>query len=376
MPALDQTGADRSHEEPGAQPSPTAPASPPAPPERPALDRLVDYSRRLPRSGQRFDQAWGTLHSDAHPVLVRRAVDQAERAVESGLKRLPRLAPPTPATLVERETEIDGVRVFYRASATPSTGPVIVHVHGFGISGTYLLPTAGELAEEYQTYVPDLPGYGRSGNPPHTLSIPELADSLAAFMDVVGVERATLVGNSMGSAITAAFAAQHRDRIERAVLVSPAGGLHNRPLGRALAQMVQDVPREPVRLAAVAAPDYLRFGLIDSLRLFRAMTQFPALERLLALDVPAMAVLGERDPLMPPTSRVREVATAMHRDVTLVRLRGVAHAANFSHPAVLAHVIRQFLADRPITQLPGGPDVVQVATSARAERRANDDPQT
>jgi pimeloyl-ACP methyl ester carboxylesterase len=292
------------------------------------------------------------------------------------LRRLPRLAPPTPGTLAERETTVDGIRVFYRASATPSSGPTMVHVHGFGISGTYLLPTAGELAEEYQTYVPDLPGYGRSGNPPHTLSIPELADALAGFMDAIGIDRATLVGNSLGSAITAAFAAQHRDRIDRAVLVSPAGGLHNRPLGRALRQMVQDVPREPARLAAVAAPDYLRFGLLDSLRLFRAMTRYPALERLLALDVPALAVLGARDPLMPPTSRVREVAGSLHRDVTLVRLKGVAHAANFSHPRLLAHLIRAFMNDRPITQLAEGPAVVQVVASDRAERRAAGPPQT
>ncbi len=365
---------------PSLDPSTTTLPAPEAPEEgageeraRPALDRLVEYASRLPKSGRHLDRAWGAVHSDAHPALVRRAVDHAERAAESGLSRLPRLGPTTPETLVEDETTVDGVRVFFRRSVEPVDGQAMVHVHGFGISGTYLLPTAGELADEYPTWVPDLPGYGRSGNPAKTLSIPELADALAAFMDAVGVERATLVGNSLGSAITSAFASQHRDRIDRAVLVSPAGGLHNRPLPRALSQMIADVPREPIRLATVAAPDYLRFGLVDSLRLFRAMTRFPALERLLELDVPALAVLGERDPLMPGTARVREVVSQMEKDVTVVRLRGVAHAANFSHPRELAHVIRCFMRDEPVTGIADAPGVVQLATSRRAFERTHDD---
>jgi len=331
--------------------------------DRPALDRLVDYSRRLPRSGERFDKAWAALHSTEQSALVKRAVASAEKRADSALRALPRVGPEKPATLVEREVDIHGTSVFYRASATPVEGPAMVHVHGFGISGTYLLPTAGLLAGDYQTYVPDLPGYGRSDNPSKTLGIPALADALADFMDAVGIERATLVGNSLGTAISAEFAGRYTDRTDRVVLVSPAGGLHNRPLGKALGQMIRDTPREPIRLAGVAAPDYLRFGLIDSLRLFREMTHFPALERLLALRVPAMVVLGSRDPLMPPDARVREVVREMSEHITLVRLPGVAHAANFSHPDLLAHVIRCFMHDEPITEYPGRPGAIQVANA-------------
>jgi len=43
-------------------------------------------------------------------------------------------------------------------------------------------------------------------------------------------------------------------------------------------------------------PDYVRFGPVNTLRLFREMTQFPALERLLEVPVPTLAVLGSRDP--------------------------------------------------------------------------------
>ncbi len=244
----------------------------------------------------------------------------------------------------------------------------MIHVHGFGVSGTYLLPTAGRLAAEFQTYVPDLPGYGRSGNPPRVLGIPALADALARFMDAVGLDRASLVGNSLGTAVSMEFASRYADRTDRLVLVSPAGGLHNQPLLRAMVQMVRDMPREPLRLVSVVVPDYLRFGLLDCLRLFRAMTRFPTLDRMLAFETPALAVLGARDPLIPPARRVREVVSSMAEHVTLVRLPGVAHAANFSAPEVLAHTIRCFMRDEPIRALPGHPGAIQIA-NARLYRR-------
>jgi len=329
--------------------------------EHDALNRLVDYSRRLPRSGDRFDKAWTAIHSSDHPVLVQRAVESAERRADAALRALPRFTPPPPETMSEHTVDVFGTRVFFRASRNPVEGPAMVHVHGFGISGTYLLPTAGELADEYPTWVPDLPGYGRSGNPSKTLGIPALADAVADFMDAVGIESATLVGNSLGTAVSAEFATRYRERTERVVLVSPAGGLHNRPLPKALVQMVQDVPREPIRLAGVAAPDYLRFGLLDSLRLFREMIAFPAFERLIALEVPTLGVLGSRDPLLPPGRRIHEVASQMQPHTMIVRLPGVAHAANFSHPDILAHVIRQFMRGEPITEFPGKPGAIQVA---------------
>lgn len=77
--------------------------------------------------------------------------------------------------LIERWTTIDGVRVFYRESRVGAEEQVMVHLHGFGLSGRYLLPTAERLAPHFHTYVPDLPGFGRSGRVPGNLDIPDLA---------------------------------------------------------------------------------------------------------------------------------------------------------------------------------------------------------
>lgn len=258
--------------------------------------------------------------------------------------------------------------VFYRHSLNFDARRALVHLHGFAISGSYMLPTAELLADEFRTFVPDLPGFGKSLDPDHVLTISELADSVEAFLDIVGLEKATLVGNSLGCAILAAFAHRHSDRLDRVVMVSPAGGLNSRPLARAIGQLLLDAPREPVSMTRVAVPDYLRFGVVPALKLFRAMTRFPAVERVLELDVPTLAVLGSRDPLLPAPSRVREMAGLVHDDVRIVVIKDAAHAINFSHPRELAAVIRQFMDDEPIVgavDIPGCAPVSELHTPGK-----------
>lgn len=274
----------------------------------------------------------------------------------------PRKLPRRPAsTLAEKWTRVDDVDLFYRESREhPPGARVLAHLHGFGLSGRYLLPTAERLAAEFRTLVPDLPGFGRSGRLRDALDIPDLARAAKDFFDDRGVAKVSLVGNSMGCPIILEFAHHYPERIERAVLVSPAGGLYNRPLRRAVMQLARDAPREPTRMARVAVPDYLRFGVPSTTRLFRALTQYPSLDRLLELRIPTLVVLGERDPLLPHAHRIDEIAGQTDSHVLVVLVEGAAHAINFSHPDQLAHVIRLFMDDLPIGNDPDWPDHMRV----------------
>ena len=210
------------------------------------------------------------------------------------------------STLAERWTKIEGIDVFYRESPDPPDAKAMMHLHGFGLSGRYLLPTAELLRNEFHTLVPDLPASGAAEGS-RRAGRPGLAHEAAAFLDDRGVEPATLVGNSMGCPVICEFAYRHPDGIERAVLVSPAGGIHNQPLRRAVRQLSMDGGREPPQLIRVAAPDSLRFGVPSTLRMFHSLMQYPTLHRLLALRIPTLAVVGNRDPLIPgpPVSRDR-----------------------------------------------------------------------
>src|SRR4029453_18205105 len=94
---------------------------------------------------------------------------------------------------------VDGLPVFHRFNVDAGSDAVaMVHVHGFGISGTYLEPTAAPLATHYPPLVPEQPGMGRSISPEGGLDLPGLAKALVSYCDAVGVERPILVGNSLG----------------------------------------------------------------------------------------------------------------------------------------------------------------------------------
>ncbi|MFN8519760.1 MAG: alpha/beta fold hydrolase [Chloroflexota bacterium] len=172
----------------------------------------------------------------------------------------------------------DGLPLYYRTNAlpVPEGARTIMHLHGFGISGTYLLPTAARLADRYATWVPDLPGFGRSMHPRHHLGIDDMADAVARFMDAQGIDRAVLLGNSLGCPMTLAFVEQHPDRIEAAVLVSPAGGHHNRPIWRGASQLMLAGMREPLGMVPIGARDYLHYGIPQTFALFRSMIAYPS----------------------------------------------------------------------------------------------------
>jgi pimeloyl-ACP methyl ester carboxylesterase len=226
--------------------------------------------------------------------------------------------------------------------------PPIVHVHGFAISGRYLEPTAAYLASRYPTYVPDLPGHGYSEKPSRPLTIPALAEALAGYLDAVGVPRAVILGNSSGCLVAAEFAHRYPDRTARAVLVSPAGGSHNRPLIRGLMQLARDGLREPPSLARIAVPDYVRFGLRNSIQAFHRMTRYPTLERLSHVPVPFLAVIGSRDPLVSESQM--DLILRSPADVDVVRHVDAAHAINFSHPETLARLVNAYLRGEPLAE--------------------------
>jgi pimeloyl-ACP methyl ester carboxylesterase len=228
-----------------------------------------------------------------------------------------------------------------------TNAPTTIHLHGFAISGRLLLPTADLLATTYRTLVPNLPGYGRSVRPPHVLSIPELGQSVLQFMDAAGVERATLIGHSMGCIVALEAVRAAPDRFDGIVLVSPAGSPNNRPVFKNLGQLVLDGFREPPRALKIAIPDYFRFGIINACKLFWQMIHYSTIERLRELTKPTLVVLGAHDPFVND-SRVTEESKG-NAHIQIVRIEGAAHAVNFSHPRKLAHLVRQFMQGQPLT---------------------------
>jgi len=115
-----------------------------------------------------------------------------------------------------------------------------------------------------------------------------------------------------------------------------------------------DGVREPPSMLPIATRDYLRFGALRSLSLFRAMTRYPTLERLHHLVAPTLAIAGLRDPLVR-IANAHRLAVLPHVDV--VSVPG-AHALNYSDPQLIAELIEAYLAGEPLATQTGRRSVV------------------
>jgi pimeloyl-ACP methyl ester carboxylesterase len=238
---------------------------------------------------------------------------------------------------------VDGWRLHVRVSTepVPADAPAIVLVHGLGVASTYMVPTAIRLAPEYRVYAPDLPGFGQSDKPPEALDIPELADALVAWMEVAGLERAILIGNSLGCQIIVDTAVRHPSRVQRAVLQGPTMDRYARTLWQQLGRVLLDVPWEHPTQPIVQTRDYAKFGLRRSLQTFRFAVGDRIEDKLQLVRAPTLVVRGSRDPIV--SQRWADEVTRLLPDGRLVVIPGAPHTLNYSTPREFLRVLRPFL---------------------------------
>ncbi len=111
-------------------------------------------------------------------------------------------------------------------------GSPLVFIHGLAGCWQNWLENIPHFARRHRVIAVDLPGFGESELPHEDITIPGYGRFVDAFLGEIGVERAPLVGNSMGGFIAAETAISHPSRVEKLVLVS-AAGLVTVPTGRA-----------------------------------------------------------------------------------------------------------------------------------------------
>lgn len=239
--------------------------------------------------------------------------------------------------------------MYARVSAIPNVkdSPAIVMVHGLVVSSRYMIPTAEQLADSCRVYIPDLPGYGKSGKPKHTLTIIELADALAAWMDAIGLEKATLLGNSMGCQIIANFALRYPQRIERAILVGPTMDPQARTAHQEIVRWLLNIPGEPISLFPVVFLDYLQIGFRRFVQTFRYALQDRIEEHLPHMHIPTLVVRGGRDTVVP--HRWLTEATEILPNGRHLIIDGAAHDVNYNSPQQLAQAVLDFIGNDVVT---------------------------
>ncbi len=231
------------------------------------------------------------------------------------------------------------------ASTRPVTagGPVYVLVHGVGVSGRYMMPTARVLARDHSVYVPDLPGFGKSCRPAHALDIPELADALAGWAEALGLPRAVYLANSLGCQVLADFAARYPRHVECAVLVGPTGDPEAPTLVQLVGRGVLDLVGERPSLLPILVTDYFSAGPLRCVRTLQHGLTHPLLSLLPTVSPPTLVVRGQFDPVAP-RRWVERMAALLPRGRFAV-LPHAPHAANYSSPEELVRVVRVFVAE-------------------------------
>jgi pimeloyl-ACP methyl ester carboxylesterase len=272
------------------------------------------------------------------------------------------------------EVDLHGHRAVYRVAGS---GPTVVLIHGMVNSSRHWEAVAGRMSRSYRVIAPDLIGHGDSATPRGDYSLGAHAATIRDLLATMGVERATIVGHSLGGGVAMQFFYQFPQRTERLVLISSGGLGHEvSPLlrGAALpgsATLLRLATQRRV-IGALAATGagmrargnttgiYLQavaraLGPLEDPGSRRAFLQtlrsvidvhgqrVSARDRLYLLgDMPTLLVWGERDRTIPIAHGLEaERSIPNCRFETLPR---AAHFPNLEDPEGLATVLEDFLA--------------------------------
>jgi len=134
-----------------------------------------------------------------------------------GLFRLPDGRPPL---MRMHQVEARGARV---STLTMGEGDDVLLIHGLGGAKSSFFDAAAKLSHRYRVHALDLPGFGSSSKPlTYAYTAREFAKTITCVMDSLGIERAHLVGNSMGGRISIEVGLRYPERVRSLALLCPA----------------------------------------------------------------------------------------------------------------------------------------------------------
>ncbi len=247
--------------------------------------------------------------------------------------------------------------------------PVVILLHGFGASLETWEAWAKCLSANYRVVRFDLPGFGLTGpDPTGDYSDHRTLDVLTALMDQLGVERASLVGNSLGGRIAWKFAAAYPNRLDKLILISPDGfaspGLEygKKPdlpflvrllpyiLPKALVRSsLAPAYSDPKKLTDSSLTRYrdlmLAPGVRDAMvvRMGQIMLEDPT-PLLRRIEAPTLILWGRQDAMIPFSNAADYVRDIPH--VTLIALPELGHVPFEEAPEASVKPVEQFLGSR------------------------------
>ncbi len=201
-----------------------------------------------------------------------------------------------------------------------AAGPPLIFIHGYGGDLNSWMFNQEAFAESHTSYALDLPGHGGSTKDVGAGDLNVFTSAVVAFMDAKSIDKAHLVGHSMGGATALALAANKADRIASATLIAPAGlgseinmdyinGFISQSRAKKLRAVLEMLVADPGAITSEMVDEVIKFKRVDGVG--------PALEKLRdglmpggtqgtdlraslsALAAPAQVVWGKEDRILP-----------------------------------------------------------------------------
>ena len=119
-----------------------------------------------------------------------------------------------------KQVTVFGAKINYLEAGS---GPVLILLHGLGGDSSNWSANIGPLSQQFRVIVPDQIGFGRSDKPLLNYRVATLVDFLDGFLKQLRIEKATLVGNSLGGLVSASYALAYPEKVDKLVLVDSAG---------------------------------------------------------------------------------------------------------------------------------------------------------
>ena len=316
--------------------------------DEPIGDVLIEYgqARLIPADGKRPDavlsadaEVWASAGRVGGLSAFRAGDIRIRRDLHLGVGFLAATAP---------TGALSGLRIHHVRTAIGRTsvaeagrGDPVILIHGLGATKASFLPTVGALARTHRAIAIDLPGFGDSVKPiGAAYDAAFFAGAVTALLDALEIERAHLVGNSMGGRVAIETGLLHPDRVDRLALLAPSlAWLRSRPWAPLLRivptelGLIQPAPRAVVerivrRVIPAGQDQWTGAGIDEFLRAYltpRGRAAFYAAARNIYLEAPhgpngfwtrlgdlqapSLFVWGRRDTLVPIgfARHVREV---------------------------------------------------------------------
>lgn len=270
----------------------------------------------------------------------------------------------SPAAVKHTEVGINGVRIAYE---TCGTGPPLVCCHAFAVDRTMWNLQRARFSASHQLITFDQRGCGESDHPTLELDVPDpytidrFADDLRAVLDALAVERARILGLSMGAATALRFAIRWPERVEKLVLASAMASRLPDEIIRRAQKIIQILEKDGLQQAYRA---YFGGPLFDGLTerseagidlermatnatpegfrgCFRVTIGRPSVvDDLHRITAPTLILVGENDVhYLSDAELMADTIPDARREI----LRGVGHAMSVEAPELFADKVLRFL---------------------------------